>query len=341
MFRKNVAGQFIHFQGVDATTGGIKSGVTWTIRRCIDGTFAAGAGTVTEDSTNGWYKYAMAQADTNGNNIGFNFTGTGAVPQTVNIVTTACDPTTATNFGITALPATAVTTNASLITSGSGTDQISNSSGKVLLQATQTGVTIPTVTTVTNQLTAAQVATGIWQDTTAGDFTTASSIGKSLYTSGAAPGAASGLAIVGSNMGTVSSVTGSVASVTGAVGSVTGAVGSISGVSFPTNFGSTAIDSGGNVATQSSFKKNVARANFQFLMTDSTNHAPATGLTISCTRSIDGGAFGAGTLANATEVASGTYRVDFASGDLNGNVIVLKVTATGADTRFERIVTDP
>src|SRR4051812_12460088 len=104
MYRKNVASQFIAFQGVDATTGGIKSGVTWTVRRCIDGTFAAGGGTVTEDSTNGWYKYAMSQADTNGNDIAFNFTGTGAVPQTVNIVTTAGDPTDSVRFGLTALP---------------------------------------------------------------------------------------------------------------------------------------------------------------------------------------------------------------------------------------------
>lgn len=131
MFRKNVASQFIHFQGVDATTGGIKSGVTWTIRRCIDGTFAAGGGTVTEDGTTGFYKCALSQADTNGNDIGFNFTGTGAVPQTVNIITTACDPTVATNFGITALPATAVTTNASLLTSGTGTDQLSVTSGRI------------------------------------------------------------------------------------------------------------------------------------------------------------------------------------------------------------------
>lgn len=131
MYRKNVASQFIHFQGVDATTGGIKSGVTWTIRRCIDGTFAAATGTVTEDGTAGWYKMALSQADTNGNDIGFNFTGTGAVPQTVNIVTTACDPTVATNFGITALPATAVTTNASLLTSGTGSDQLSVASGRI------------------------------------------------------------------------------------------------------------------------------------------------------------------------------------------------------------------
>lgn len=131
MYRKNTASQFVHFQGVDATTGGIKSGVTWTIRRCIDGTFAAGGGTVTEDGTTGWYKCALTQADTNGNDIAFNFTGTGAVPQTVNIVTTAADPTDAVHFGLSALPNTAVTTNASLLTSGTGTDQLSVTSGRI------------------------------------------------------------------------------------------------------------------------------------------------------------------------------------------------------------------
>jgi len=97
------------------------------------------------------------------------------------------------------------------------------------VQGLTTADTITTVTTVTNQLTAAAIATGVWQDTTAGDFNVASSIGKSLYTTGNAPGAASGIAIVGSNVGTVSSVTGAVGSVTGAVGSVTGAVGSVTG----------------------------------------------------------------------------------------------------------------
>lgn len=43
-----------------------------------------------------------------------------------------------------------------------------------------TAGTIATVTTVTNQLTGAQIATAIWQDTTAGDFTTALSVGKSI-----------------------------------------------------------------------------------------------------------------------------------------------------------------
>lgn len=55
--------------------------------------------------------------------------------------------------------------------------------------------------------TTAAIATAVWQDTTAGDFTAAGSIGKSLFTSGNAPGAASGIALVGSNMGSAASVT--------------------------------------------------------------------------------------------------------------------------------------
>jgi len=63
--------------------------------------------------------------------------------------------------------------------------------------------TVDTVTTVTNQLTAAQIATGVFQDSTAGDFTVSGSIGKSLFTSGNVPGAAGGLFIAGTNAATV------------------------------------------------------------------------------------------------------------------------------------------
>lgn len=95
------------------------------------------------------------------------------------------------------------------------------------------------------------------------------------------------------------------------------------------------------VATTSNIKQNQALATFMFLMTDDTNHEPLTGLTVTCTRSIDGGAFGAGTLANVVEVSNGVYAVDFGSGDLNGKNIILRATAIGADDTFERIVTTP
>jgi hypothetical protein len=85
-----------------------------------------------------------------------------------------------------------------------------------------------------------QIATAVWQDATAGDFTTANSIGKSLYTSGVVPGGTNGLFIAGTNAATTvttaltttftGNLTGSVGSVTGAVGSVTGAVGSVTGL---------------------------------------------------------------------------------------------------------------
>lgn len=171
-YNKNVAGQFCYFQGVDATTGGIKSGVTWTIRRYIDGTAAAGGGTVTEDGTAGWYKYAMTQADTNGTDLAFNFTGTGAVPQTVNCTTDGGSPNVtfvntsiATVTTLTNLPA--ITAN--WLTAAGIAASALNGKGDWLLSSSYTA-----------PLSAAATATAVWTDTTAGDFTTALSVGKSV-----------------------------------------------------------------------------------------------------------------------------------------------------------------
>lgn len=157
MFRKNTASQFIHVQGVDSATGGIKSGVTWTVRRCIDGTFAAATGTATEDGATGWYKFALSQADTNGNDIGFNFTGTGAVPQTINIVTTAADPTDAADFGLTNLDA-AISSRMATYTQPTGFLAATFPSGTV---ANTTNITAGTVTTATNVTTVNGLAANV------------------------------------------------------------------------------------------------------------------------------------------------------------------------------------
>ena len=119
-----------------------------------------------------------------------------------------------------------------------------DASGYIRLQAVQTGTTIPTVTTVTNQLTAAAIATGVWQDATEGDFTVTSSIGKNLKIADTTPGAAGGHFIAGTNAATsittalTANITGNLSGSVGSVsGSVTGSVGSVSGITFPTNFG--------------------------------------------------------------------------------------------------------
>lgn len=97
--------------------------------------------------------------------------------------------------------------------------------------------------------------------------------------------------------------------------------------------------SSGSVAITSNIKNGQALTSFMFMMTDSTNHNPATGKTVTCTRSIDGGAFAAGSLANEAEVSNGMYKVDFGAGDLTGKVIILRCVATGCDDTFERVIT--
>jgi hypothetical protein len=91
----------------------------------------------------------------------------------------------------------------------------------------------------------------------------------------------------------------------------------------------------------SNIRKNQALTAFTFLMTDSTTHAPVTGKTVTATRSIDGGAFAAGTLSAVTELSNGLYKVNFGAADLNGNVVVLRATAAASDDTFERIITAP
>ena len=289
------------------------------------------------------------------------------------------------------------------------------------------GVAVGTVTTVTNQLTAAQIATGVWQDATAGDFTVASSIGKSQYTGNVVPGGAGGLFIAGTNAATsittaltanitgnvTGNLSGSVGSVTGAVGSVTGAVGSVTAIvsanvtqiagttskgtagyvgvdwaqiNAPTTVqgltgttisaaqavasvtgavGSVTGNVGGNVsgsvgsvtgavgsvtgavgsvtaavAITSNVKKNSIYTGFMFVMTDNVNHAPAPGLTVTATRSLDGAAFAS--CANAVSgISNGWYSITLAATDTNANHVALMFAAPGADVTNIEINTQP
>lgn len=100
------------------------------------------------------------------------------------------------------------------------------------------------------------------------------------------------------------------------------------------------VDSTNSVKIQTRFKKNQALANYPFVMTDSTNHNPATGLTVSVTRSLDGaGSFTS--VGTATEMANGWYQIDLAAGDMNGDTVALKMTATGADDLGITLLTEP
>lgn len=99
--------------------------------------------------------------------------------------------------------------------------------------------------------------------------------------------------------------------------------------------------SGGRVSILSGIRKNTALLNFPFLMTDSTNHNPITGRTVSGSRSIDGGSFLGLSSPNMTEIGNGVYQCDLAASDLNGDTIVLRFTATGSDDLVITLVTEP
>lgn len=155
--QKNTSGQKIGAQLVSATDGSAFTGSVTCYVTIDAGTQAAGSvgsGACTHEG-NGYHTYAPSQAETNGKLLAFTFTGSGAVPATVQVFTRGYDPSAAqVPANVTQVAGTAQTARdlgaSVLLSSGTGTGQVSLSSGKVLLQPTQTGVTIPTVTTLTN-----------------------------------------------------------------------------------------------------------------------------------------------------------------------------------------------
>jgi hypothetical protein len=134
-----------------------------------------------------------------------------------------------------------------------------------------------------------------------------------------------------------------VASVSGGVGgSVTGTVGGINGVTFPSNFNLLSIDTNGATKIQALVKKNQALAGFTFYLALTSDHiSPATGKTVTATRSLDGAAFQA--CANSvTELGSGWYVINLAATDLNANVVALSFAGgTGVDTTILTVLTQP
>ena len=183
---------------------------------------------------------------------------------------------------------------------------------KASLTASQTGVTIATVTDITNavkaSLTAAQVGVTI------------------------------------ANVTTVATVSGTVqASLTASQAGVT--VATVTGITNPVTITSNADITAIKAKTDNlpeGVTKNAALNNFEFLMVDSTDHITiktGLGAGVTAERSIDGGAFAA--CANAvSEVSAGIYKINLDATDLNGDVITFKFSAAGADMRFITIKTE-
>ena len=107
-----------------------------------------------------------------------------------------------------------------------------------------------------------------------------------------------------------------------------------------TGAGEISLSSGG-VAVRGNIKKAAAFAKLMFLMTDSTNHNPATGKTVTVTISKDGGSFASLNSGDSvTEVGNGIYEVDLDATDTNFNNAVLRATASGCDDTLVHLFTE-
>ena len=167
-------------QSADHLTALTSASPTVTISK-NGGSFGSPSGAVTEIA-NGWYKVAGNATDTGtAGPIALHATATSGDPfDGIVAEVVAYDPQDSVRGGMTALPNAAAGASGGLplsvdtsgrvdvlkingtsqtardlgasvlLSNGTGTGQISLSSGAVLLQATQTGVTIPTVTNLTN-----------------------------------------------------------------------------------------------------------------------------------------------------------------------------------------------
>ena len=86
------------------------------------------------------------------------------------------------------------------------------------------------------------------------------------------------------------------------------------------------------LASDFRIKKNTALANFIFLMVDAVGN-PATALTITAQRSLDGAALS--TMANAaSEISNGLYKINLAAADTNADFVAYRFSASGAKDRI-------
>ncbi len=272
---------FLLVQSSDHITG--KTGAVPGVSLSKNGaSFVLCSGTIAELGS-GWYKVGGNATDTN--TLG---------PLALHATATSCDPTDfiianivsfnpqdAVHLGLSSLPNTAVTTNASLLTSGTGTDQLSVTTGRVdlgkTLGATSTGaagyigidwaqINAPTTavaltkTTISTSQIISQVinSVGSVAGNVTGTISTSQVISQVTGSVGSVAGNVTGTIstsqVISQVTGSVGSVAGNVtgtistsqviSSVTGSVGSVVGAVGSVTGA-----VGSVTGNVGGTIST--------------------------------------------------------------------------------------------
>jgi hypothetical protein len=274
-------------------------------------------------------------------------TGTVAAVTTASNVGTVTAVTSATVVGTPTVNVvdwlgTAVTSNAGVpvvdVAGGTITTVTGNVLGTVAAVTTATGVgtatlvlggTIGTATVVSGTVTTVSGNVGGSVGSVVGTVTATVPTEVSANVTewlGTAVTSNAGVPVVDVAAGTVTTVTGNVLGTVAAVTTAT-AVGTVGTVT-----GAVTISAG-----QLTVKKDQALAGFTFPMYNNTGTL-TTGLTVTAQESVDGGAIGF-TTNSPSEIGDGIYKIDLAAGDLNGTVITLLFSASGAATTIVTLIT--
>jgi len=155
--KKNTAGQVVGVQMITAADGTAFTGTVTVVVTIDGGTQSASGGTGPTHEGNGFHSYLPTQAETNGDHVAFTFTGTGAIPTTVQVYTTF--PQTGDSFARLGAPAgasvsadvAAVKVDTAATLADTGTDGVVVAAGSKTgysLAADQSGVTVGTVSTL-------------------------------------------------------------------------------------------------------------------------------------------------------------------------------------------------
>ena len=137
--KKNVSSQSIGAEMITAADGTAFTGAVSVFYTIDNGTQTAGGGTAPAHEGNGYHSYTPLQAETNGDHIAFTFTGTGAIPTTVQVYTSF--PQTVDNNTILATLPTQTYLDGRTLASASYFDPTTDAVANVTTVATTTNLT--------------------------------------------------------------------------------------------------------------------------------------------------------------------------------------------------------
>ncbi len=138
--KKNVASQVTGVQLINSADGTAFTGTATALITVDGGTQSASGGTGPTHEGNGYFTYIPTQAETNGDQIGFTYTGTGAITATVQVYT-SFPQTVDNNTKISLIPTTAMR----------GTDSAATAANLAIVDSNVDTILIDTNDLQTNQ----------------------------------------------------------------------------------------------------------------------------------------------------------------------------------------------